>query len=68
MGIYFIFQNGFVNDMSISTFLPRFDIDSLSVISVILFTMLGFEVICTFSDDMKDPEKEIPRLSSSPVL
>jgi len=61
MGIYFIFQNGFVNDMSISTFLPRFDIDSLSVISVILFTMLGFEVICTFSDDMKDPEKEIPQ-------
>ena len=61
MGIYFIIQNGFVNDMSFSTFLPSFDLDSLSFISVIIFNMLGFEVICTFSDDMKDPKKEIPR-------
>ena len=61
MGIYFIIQNGFVNDMSFKTFLPSFDLDSLSFISVIIFNMLGFEVICTFSDDMKDPKKEIPR-------
>lgn len=61
MGIYFIFQNGFVNDMSFATFLPSFDIDSLSFISVIIFNMLGFEVICTMSDDMKDPKKEIPQ-------
>ena len=61
MGIYFIIQNGFVNDMSLKTFLPSFDLNSLSYISVIIFNMLGFEVICTFSDDMKDPKKEIPR-------
>ena len=61
MGIYFIFQNGFVNDMSFSTFLPSFDLDSLSFISVIIFNMLGFEVVCTFSDDMKNPKKEIPQ-------
>ena len=61
MGIYFIIQNGFVNDMSAASFLPSFDLDSLSFISVIIFNMLGFEVICTFSDDMKDPKKEIPR-------
>ena len=61
MGIYFIFQNGFVNDMSFSTFLPTFDQHSLSFISVILFTMVGFEVVCTLSDEMKDPKKEIPQ-------
>ena len=61
MGVYFIIQNGFVNDMSFSTFLPSFDLNSLSFISVILFTMLGFEVVCTFSDDMKDPKKDIPQ-------
>jgi len=60
MGVYFTFQNGFVNDMSFSTFLPSFDVDSLSYISVILFTMLGFEVVCTFSDDMDNPKKQIP--------
>ena len=61
MGIYFIIQNGFVNDMSFGTFLPSFDLDSLSFISVIIFNMLGFEVVCTFSDDMKNPKKEIPQ-------
>ena len=61
MGIYYVIQNGFVNDMSFSTFLPTFDQHSLSFISVILFTMLGFEVVCTLSDEMKDPKKEIPQ-------
>ena len=61
MGIYHIFRNGFVNDMGFSTFLPHFDLDSLSSISVIIFTMLGFEIVCTFSEDMADPKKEIPR-------
>lgn len=61
MGIYFIIQNGFVNDMSFATFLPSFDIDSLSFISVIIFNMLGFEVVCTFSEDMDNPKKQIPQ-------
>ncbi len=61
MGIYFIIQNGFVNDMSAATFLPSFDLDSLSFISVIIFNMLGFEVVCTFSEDMDNPKKQIPQ-------
>ena len=61
MGMLHIAQNGFVNDMSPVTFLPRFDLDSLSSISVIIFTMLGFEIVCTFSDDMDDPKKQIPQ-------
>jgi len=61
MGIYYIAKNGFVNDMSVSTFLPSFNLDSLSSISVIIFTMLGFEVVCTFSDDMDNPRKQIPQ-------
>ena len=61
MGIYYICRNGFVNDMSFRTFLPRLDLDSLSSISVIIFTMLGFEVVCTFSEEMDDPRKQIPQ-------
>lgn len=61
MGIYFGFKNGFANDMSFSTFLPSFDPDSLSFISVIIFNMLGFEIVCTFSEDMTDPKKQIPQ-------
>lgn len=61
MGIFHILRNGFVNDMGFATFLPSFDLNSLSSISVIIFTMLGFEVVCTFSEDMDDPKKQIPQ-------
>lgn len=61
MGIYFGIKNGFANDMSFHTFLPSFDLGSLSFISVIIFNMLGFEVVCTFSDDMTNPKKQIPQ-------
>ena len=60
MGIYYIACNGFANDMRPVTFLPRFDLESLSSISVIIFTMLGFEVVCTFSHEMDNPRRQIP--------
>ena len=61
MGLYFGLKNGFANDMSFGSFLPSFNLDSLSYISVIIFNMLGFEVICTFSEDMQNPKKQIPQ-------
>lgn len=61
LGIYYVVNNGFVNDMSAGTFLPSFDLNSLSYISVIIFNCLGFEVVCTFSGDMENPKKQIPQ-------
>ncbi len=61
LGVIFVVRNGFVNDMSPKTFLPSFDLNSLSYISVIIFNLLGFEVVCTFSDSMEDPKKQIPQ-------
>ena len=61
LGIWYVINNGFVNDMSATTFLPSADMKSLSYISVIIFNCLGFEVVCTFSDDMQNPKKQIPQ-------
>lgn len=61
LGIYYVVRNGFVNDMSFHTFLPSFDLNSLSYISVIIFNLLGFEVVCTYASQMKDPKKQIPQ-------
>ncbi len=61
LGIYGAVTKGIANEYTVQSLLPSFDIDSLSLISVILFNMLGFEVICTFAGDMEDPKKEIPR-------
>ena len=60
-GIIGIANNGMANPITLSSLLPSFDLNSLSFISVIIFNMLGFEVICTMSDDMEDPNKQIPQ-------
>ena len=61
LGIYYVIRNGFVNSMAPLTFLPSFDLDSLSYISVIIFNFLGFEVVCTYADNMQEPRKQIPQ-------
>ena len=61
LGVWFVIQNGFENDMSAATFLPSFDLQSLSYISVIIFNFLGFEVVCTYADSMQNPKRQIPQ-------
>lgn len=61
LGIYGAVTNGMANPITVSNLLPSFDVNSLSFISVIIFNMLGFEVICTMSDSMEDPKKQIPQ-------
>lgn len=39
----------------------HFSLAGLGFISMIIFNMLGFEVVSTFSDDMENPKKEIPK-------
>ncbi|MGT2771910.1 APC family permease [Streptococcus marimammalium] len=61
LGLYVAFTKGMANEMSLKSLLPSFDLNSLSFISVIIFNLLGFEVICTFADDMENPKKQIPQ-------
>ncbi len=61
LGVWYVVRNGFENDMSLMTFLPSFDLHSLSYISVIIFNFLGFEVVCTYADSMKNPKRQIPQ-------
>ena len=61
LGILYVARNGFVNNMAARTFLPSFDLESWSYISVIIFNFLGFEVVCTYADNMSDPRRQIPQ-------
>lgn len=61
LGIYGGLTRGLANEYTVSSLLPSFDLHSLSFISVIIFNLLGFEVICTFADDMENPKKQIPQ-------
>ncbi len=62
LGIWYASQNGFASDMSASTFLPELtNTNALSYLSIIIFNFMGFEVICTMTDDMADPARDIPK-------
>lgn len=61
LGLYVALTKGVANEFTLKSMLPTFDLRSLSFISVIIFNLLGFEVICTFADDMENPKKQIPQ-------
>ena len=63
LGIYVFVKTGqSANPVeSVADLFPSLDLAGLSFISVIIFNFLGFEVVATFTDDMENPKKEIPK-------
>lgn len=62
VGIWYASTHGFASDMSPATFLPDLtNTSALGFLSIIIFNFMGFEVICTMTDDMRDPKRDIPR-------
>jgi len=63
LGIYVFIKTGeSANPVkAVSDLLPTMDLAGLSFISVIIFNFLGFEVVATFTNDMENPKKEIPK-------
>ncbi len=68
LGIWVLITQGSANPIeSWTDLLPMvgadggFDFAGLGFVSLIIFNMLGFEVVSTFSDDMQNPKKEIPK-------
>jgi len=59
-GIYWAITNGVANPVeSARDFLPG--IAGVSFIAIILFNFMGFEVVATFSSEMDNPKKQIPK-------
>ena len=68
LGFYVFFTQGTMNPIeSWHDFIPLASADGgidwagLSFVSLIIFNMLGFEVVGTFVDDMDKPKKQIPQ-------
>lgn len=61
LGIYTAFTQGSANEYTLASFIPSFDLDSISFLSVIIFNFLGFEVVTTLASDMPAPQKQIPK-------
>lgn len=60
LGISFALKHGIANEMTFRSFLPKFDLKSLSFLGVIIFNFHGFEIIATMSHTMEHPKRQIP--------
>lgn len=61
-GIHFALNNagGLANDFSASAFMPEWS-GSTQYISTIIYGMLGFELMSSASEEMKNPTRDVPR-------
>jgi len=49
------------NDFSLGQFVPRWS-DSLAFLPVLLYNTLGFELMSSAGDEMRNPQKDVPRV------
>lgn len=63
LGIYVYIKTGESANpiQGVADLLPTMDLAGLSFLSIIIFNFLGFEVVATFTKDMENPKKEIPK-------
>lgn len=59
-GIFFAIRHGSANAIHGSSFLPSFDV-AKSYLPVIVYLLMGFELVSSMAGEVKEPEKRIPR-------
>lgn len=57
--LMFITDHGMANPLTFESMRPTFG-DSLAYLPVIIYGMLGFELVCAGSDEMNNPARDIP--------
>ncbi len=62
LGIVYGVQNGFANDFSLSAFRPEWS-ETLVFAPAIVYNLLGFELISSIASKIKDPSKNIPKMT-----
>lgn len=59
-GVVFAIRHGSANSISVSGALPSFDV-AKTYLPVIIYLLMGFELVSTMAGEVKQPEKQIPR-------
>ncbi|WP_422449636.1 MULTISPECIES: APC family permease [unclassified Endozoicomonas] len=59
-GFWYASQNGVANEFTLSTMMPSFD-SGLGFLPVIIFNLMGFELIACMGSEIKNPRRDIPK-------
>ncbi|MGI2029622.1 APC family permease [Endozoicomonas acroporae] len=58
-GVMTLYRSGLANPINLQTLTPSLD-DGLRFFPVIIFSLVGFDLISCIGDEIKDPEKDLP--------
>jgi amino acid transporter len=61
LGFWTWLRHGSATALSLRSSLPRWDWDTLNFWSQIAFAFTGLELVCTMSEEVKDPRRTFPR-------
>lgn len=59
-GIFFAIRHGSANTIDGGSFLPSLDVTK-SYLPVIIYLLMGFELVSSMAGEVKDPQKQLPR-------
>ena len=59
-GVVFATRHGSANDITANSFVPTFGVTK-EYLPVIIYMLLGFELISTMAAEVKNPQKDVPR-------
>jgi amino acid transporter len=59
-GIFFAIRHGSANTIDGGSFIPSLDVTK-SYLPVIIYLLMGFELVSSMAGEVKEPEKQIPR-------
>ncbi|MGY0219824.1 APC family permease [Endozoicomonadaceae bacterium StTr2] len=59
-GFWYASQHGVANEFTMESMMPSLD-SGLGFLPVIIFNLMGFELIACMGDEIKDPRRDIPK-------
>ncbi len=63
LGVVYAVKNGSANEFTLQAFIPTMDFDTIAFSSAIVYNLLGFELISSIASEIKDPGKNIPKMT-----
>jgi len=62
-GAAFIIKTGVpANSFDVSAWMPEFTADAVSYLPVVIYSLMGFELMSSLGDSIQDPKRDIPRM------
>ncbi len=68
MGVYLAAHRGSATEFSWKTSLPEWNLDTVNFWSQIAFAFTGMELVCTMSEEIREPRKTFPRAIYSSAI